>query len=65
MINSGRSMAPRGGARPVGVRHMRHKEWRRRTDAQARVEDVSAGVRDGRMAGSLIASSGRSEVNPK
>jgi hypothetical protein len=42
MIIATKNNEPREGVRPVRVRHRRHQEWRRRTDAQARVEDVSA-----------------------
>jgi hypothetical protein len=61
MINSGRNMAPREGARPVPVRQER-PEGRGRTDAQARVTKCFAGVRESCAAGSQTTHAGRTEV---
>ena len=61
MINSGRNMAPREGARPVPVRQER-PEGRGRTDAQERVKRGCAGVRESCAAGSQIPHNRRTGV---
>jgi hypothetical protein len=62
MTKARKNIEPRGGARPVGVRHTRHEEWRRRTDAQTRVKRCSAMVWDGSTAGSKKPRDGRTEA---
>ncbi len=60
-MNTAKNIEPRGGARPVGVRHRRPK-GRGRTDAQARVTRCFAKVQDRATYCSQTAHSRRSGV---
>lgn len=60
MINIGRNIEPRGGARPVCVRQERPRR-RGRTDAQERVEDCLAKVRVSCALSSKTIHDGRTE----